>query len=247
MTSEQVMLILAALVLAVAGCNERQSFDATGLYSQRQLWAVAPLRNESGSLFADGYRTADHLARQLEEIRGIDVLSVNRVIAAMQALRLSSIDSPAEAQQLRQALGVDALLVGTITAYEPYDPPKLGLAVELFVGDRTRNGTPIEDIRELTRAPTDQMSKPSEPTGFAGPASSVSAYFDAAVPDVREHLRKYAEKRGVDPKTSPDGWRLYRINMDLYTEFVSYVVSYRLMQAEIKRVASSPMKTSPAS
>ena len=246
MTSEQVMLILAALVLAIAGCNERPKFDATGLYHQRQLWAVAPLRNESGSINADGFRVADHLARQLEEVRGIDVVSVNRVIAAMQALRLSTIDSPAEAHQLRKMLGVDALVVGTITAYEPYDPPKLALAVELFVGEGDPKGAPIEDIRALTRAPTDQMSQPREPIGTRGPASSVSGYFDAAVPEVREHLRKYAEKRGVNAK-DPDGWRIYRINMDLYTEFVAYVVSYRLMQAEIERVASSPTKTAPAS
>jgi microcompartment protein CcmK/EutM len=240
------MLILAVLVLSIVGCNEQKKFDATGVYNGRQLWAVAPLRNESGSMAADGTRVADHFAHQLEEIRGIDVVAVNRVIAAMDALGIVSIGSPAEAEMVRRTLGVDALVVGTITAYEPYDPPKLGLAVELFIGENRQSGGDIDDIRRLSAAATDRMSQPSQPMKMKGPASSVSGFFDAAVPEVRDELHRYAERRGVARKDA-DSWRLYRHNMDLYTEFVAYVVSYRLMQAEIQRAAASPPAEQPAS
>jgi len=54
---------------------------------------------------------------------------LNRTIAAMRALRMSDLKSPAEVRQLASELGVDGVIVGSITAWDPYDPPKLGIAL----------------------------------------------------------------------------------------------------------------------
>lgn len=248
MTSEQVMqtriawlLLLIGMIGGCAGFRAQQD-PAPRLmspYPARQVWAVAPLRNESGSLHADGVTVADHLARQLERVSGIDVIPVNRVLAAMEALRMSAVASSQDALKLRQTLGVDALVVGTLSAYDPYDPPKLGLALELFGEGGQTAGQPL-NIRELSRAPVDRLAH--LPQGARGieagqPSSVISVFYDAADPTTRQRLRRYAVGRGADAEArSDEEWRLFRISMDLYTEFVSYEVSSRLLHAETRRL-----------
>jgi hypothetical protein len=242
MTSEQVMLALLVLLLPLwGGCGVQRDARDTPVprlvapYAERQVWAVAPLRNESGSLHADGVRIADHLARQLERAEGIDVIPVNRVLAAMDAMRLGSVASPEDALQLRRTLGVDAIVIGTVSSYDPYDPPKLGLAVELYV-DEDRDRRERVDLRGLTRAPVDEMTRlPSLPQGQ--PVNAVSGLFDAADSPTRQWLERYATGRGSG-EARRDHWRNYRMSMDLYTEFVSYAVSWRLLNAEARRLRS---------
>jgi len=227
-------------------------------YATRRIWAVAPFGNESGSLHADGLAIADHFARQLENASNLDVLPVNRVLKAMEAMKLASISSEAEARGVMNLIGADALLVGNITSYDPYDPPKLGVAIELFAGEGQwrRDGL---DVRAMTRAGTDDgfglggASRSRRP--LAGSVNGVSAFFDAASPDVSRLLRRYAANRGGHYQSwrygGPGGEVLhrYRMSMDLYCEFVTYVMSRRLLAAEAERMSSlvthSPQVTVP--
>lgn len=253
MTSEQVMLTLAALLLfAAGGCgfDLKRSADDDGPrspYAERQLWAVVPLRNESGTMQADGYRMADHLARQLETIARIDVMPVNRVIAAMQALELASIDRMVDAHRLQAALGADGLVVGSITAFEPYDPPKIGLAVELYLDPRREMPT-VFDTRTLSRAAVESQTHPSrrraEERAPGGPASAISDYYDAADPRIAGWLEAYAERkqRGVDAHDAISR-SLYRHSIDLYSEFVAHLAVSHLLAAEYYRVAEQAGRT----
>lgn len=250
MTSKQVLLIAALVAVAMASLGCETMFPTPGAdplqapYGERRVWAIAPLRNESGNLGADGVAMADHLARQLETAGNLDVLPVNRTLAAMQAAGFSAIDSPEQAAQIRSLLNADAILVGTITAYDPYDPPKLGLAVELYADASRGDHDPPLDVRQLGRAATsDEAALPNQARSAGTASSSVSAFFDAADPGVRERLQRYANRRG--PVMEPDAWRRYRISMDLYSEFVSYVVSWRLLREEAQRIAGEPRQ--PAS
>lgn len=242
MTSEQVQL-LTAIALLAGGCalfGPRGADPLHSPYPTRRVWAVAPLRNESGSVQANGWSIADHLARHLENATNLDVLPVNRVLGAMEALSIVEITSAAQARQLLQSLSVDGLVVGTVTAYDPYDPPKLGLTIELYVDKRVEYLDAI-NVRRLTRAATDVGSLPNPP-GLRQPVSTISAVFDAADPVVRSKLRRYAVNRGQ--MADSESWRLYRISMDLYSDFVSYVMSWRLLRAETQRV--TPATTQPA-
>ena len=88
MKSEQAMWMVVALAVLAVGCQYRgvkKTHDLAAPYEERQVWAVAPLRNESGSLYADGLLAADKLAQRLETVIGVDTIPVNRVLAAMQA------------------------------------------------------------------------------------------------------------------------------------------------------------------
>lgn len=247
MTSKQVMLTLVALLCAACSTLKRPGADPlVSPYAERRVWAIAPLRNESGSLQVDTAALADNLARQLENASNIDVVAVNRTLAAMEALGIGEVTSSAEAMRLLGVLDVDGLVVGTVTTYDPYDPPKLGMAIELYTSPRYEASRPV-DPRGLTSAATPGNDSPTLSRRPRQPVSVVSAFFDAADPDVRNKMQRYAEGRRQtqdDPlsfiKPPADGWRLYRINMHLYSEFVSYVMSWRLLRAEHERLAPPP-------
>lgn len=238
--------LLMLLLATLSGCDTTRYAGPDPLispYAQRRVWAVAPLRNESGSLHADGLRVADQLTHHLTNATNIEMLPVNRVLRAMEALEIAEINTPADAARIMQTLGADGLIVGTITAYEPYDPPHLGLTIELFDG-----GVPAAfeafDAQMLSRAMTDEQTHPYDQGGHRpaqrrdGVASTVGAFFDAADADVRKKIQRYAGNRSGDGLMPPqDNWHRYRMSVDLYSEFVTYVMSWRLLRAETRRIA----------
>lgn len=244
-------LLAAAALLLLPGCkaDPPASPQLRAPYAERQVWAVAPLRNESGSMQVDGAAVADHLARQLENAHPLDVLPVNRVIAAMDALKMPEVASPRDAANLRRMLQADALVVGSVTAYDPYDPPGIGMAVELYLDPEGRTSAQGFDPRELTRASTDNLS--GSPAAIHGeqPVSVVSGFYSAADPDVREALRRYAAPRSQaasERQEDADSWHRYRSSMDLYTQFASYLVSQRLLEAETARLQPQSLTTTSA-
>ena len=237
MTSKQIMLILSALMVALPfGCTMPAPVDrAVSPYGGRRVVAVAPLRNESGSQQVDALRVTDQLTAEVARVRGLDTVPVNRVLATMRSLDMAGINSPADAHRLRERLGVDGLVVGSITAYDPYDPPTLGLAVELYRGERDPGGTGHAlDPHALSRAPRlPGAGDPAYPMGAAdfGPTSAIAGFFDASDPEVGTLLDAYAVERGPDG-TGEMTRRRYTASIDLFAEFVSFQLVARLMDAE---------------
>ena len=244
MTSEQVrliwvrLLLIAAMVVPLVGC-ERPMVEhrVEAPYAIRQVWAIAPLRNETGSRHADGLLMADELTRAFEQVQGIDTLPLNRVLEAMDALRLTGIESREDAIHLREALGVDALVVGSMTHYDAYDPPKLGLALDLYAWPNASNGSGL-DIRGLSWAPTADKAGIRRGTLYRPdqPVTTVSGYFDASGVGTKKLIDEYAYGRGSTPNTLHER-RLYTINMNLFQEFVGHEMGSQLIWAEWRRSA----------
>lgn len=253
LTSEQVkqiprrkaaLFVLVMLAGWLAGCSILEPNRAPRLrapYERRQVFAVAPLGNESGSLYADGVRVADRLAEQLTVVANIDTVPVNRVLAQMERMHLSAVTTKTQALALRSALGVDGLVVGTITSYEPYDPPKLGMNIELYLDPKHESSK--FDIRLLSRQATDRGFRNSGYAATDQPVSTLSTFFDAADPAVQDRLESFVGQRGVDYGGTATDARLYRISSDLYTHFVAYEVCRRLMIAETLRLTPPPPTT----
>ncbi len=235
MTIKQVMLV--AIMLTTVGCegfmSRKPAAALSSPYATRQVWAIAPLRNDSGSLQADGLVMADHLHRQLENASNLDVLPVNRTLAAMQALNMPQVTSPSQAVQLMRVLGADGLVVGSITAYDPYDPPKLGLTLELYTNERIDRGD-AANLRRLTTAATDPSPGLASNAALSQPVTIVGAVLVASDPQTRELLEYYGAHRGSEGEQGT--WRMYRISMDLYSEFAAYVMGRNLLEAEGRRV-----------
>ena len=272
MKSKQVILTL--VLLTATGCTaisaKLEQFAQKGVpslespYPTRHVWAIAPLRNESGNSHADGLVLADRLARQLENAANLDVLPVNRVLQAMAALELPVITSPSQAMRLVETLGIDGLIVGTVSTYDPYDPPKLGLAIELYTNPRVDaadvalnarsrpspgpgslnpgSSDSLASLQRLSWSATTVTIKPALPDDQGQPVSVVSGYFDGFAPEVQTGLRHYAHDRG--PTRQDENWHRYLISMDLYSEFVSYVMSWRLLRTESLRMESAETMSS---
>jgi len=226
MTSTQTMLRspfrviapLLAVSLSLGCASEKPELTAPGIhtapYDQRDgeaLWALVPLANESGTTLVDPLAVSDALVAAAQEIRGVRCLPVNRVIETMRAMGMSEgVRSEAEARALAQRLGVEGILVGTITAWDPYDP------------------------RQLTRATTDSGEQTQ--TNFSSRQPVViSEHLDARSHEVQLRLKQFAQ--GRSDKGSAYGWRIYLASMDLYTNFAAYELVGKLLQEEWLRLA----------
>lgn len=199
-------------------------------------FAVVPLRNESGTSVVDALSVSDSLVARLAEVRGIDCVPLNRTLEVMQSVGMDSVGSPAEAKELAGALGVDALVLGSITAYDPYDPPVLGLSLALYAPSGSLSGGDAEmlNTRRLTYQPTDYDYFASLGVMADRPASSVAEHLDARNHGVLMDLRAYAD--GRSDRESALGWRLYTRSMDRYTEFAAWHAVSGLMDREWIRV-----------
>lgn len=259
MTTEQHMLVatirrrwiqnplllgVALLTMTTLGCQSgREAFrypaSLVAPYDSVNgdvLWAVAPMRNESGVSVVDTLTVSDSLAAALAEVRGVSVVPLNRTLGAMRSLEMQQVQSAADARRLALQLGVDAIVVGTVTAWDPYDPPKLGLSLALY----SRPGSALLsdagatlDPRKLVSAAT-ELSLPSRPFADA-PLSVASEHLDGANHEVQLAVQAYAE--GRHEPASALGWKRYLASMSLFTKFVSFRLTGRLLDQERLRLA----------
>lgn len=247
-------LCLAGLWCALSGCQTPPELAAPQMtlspYDQSHgelLWAVAPLRNESATTTVDPLATSDKIVEAIEQVQGVRCLPMNRTLETMRAIRMPMLRTPADANRLAEALGVDALVVGAITSYDPYDP-KIGLALTLVPRTTSMNGVATVDTGKLD-ARAVQMS-PTEITPIAAlgePSSSVSLLFDGKNQAVQMDIRNYAEGRA--DKVSAAGWRRYLRSADLFAEFAAYRTVDQLVQQETLRLARlhpKPKQNKPA-
>ncbi len=192
-----------------------------------RLWAVVPFANESGVSTVNPFRIADAFTQQLEQVRGIQMVAVNRVVNAMRIAEIQAVSTPADALNLIEILGVDALVVGTVTAYDPYRPMTLGLAVQLFARPPAgrRGGL---DTRTLTHS-TGLAAAPGA-FGPAPPVASAAGVFEAANHRTLRQLTEYAVGR-TEP-SDPAGLDLYLLSMDWYAQFVCYRLLHDLLLVE---------------
>ncbi|MCA9273912.1 MAG: hypothetical protein KDA31_12810 [Phycisphaerales bacterium] len=241
MTSTEKMLACLGLALLtlLVGCARgpeltpptvlRSPYDAS---RGDVLFAVAPLRNESGTTVFRPEEVSDAIANALTSVPGIRCLPLNRTISEMRGLGMREISSPSDLEALAEAMNVDGLIVGTVTAYDPYNPPTLGISLALHAGNPVfAAGPELDEIRGAVRDP--QMPAPSRYVD--SPVASISEVFDGKNHAIQIEVRRYAQGR-IDP-TAARGWQTYLASMPLYTEFVAHAAVGRLLDQERLRLA----------
>ncbi len=220
--------------LTTIGCSKKPLLYGTERQlalpgRQRQIWAVAPTLNLSGMRHVDPLLQSDIVFAQLQQVAGLTVIPVNRVVEVYASLRIEKVQNEEQAAYICEQLGCDALLVPTVTAYDPYNPPKLGAALQLFTRPRSYVRAASLDVRELSRQPSprdeDVTSGAPAKAGF----TQVVGLFDAANGSVRDSLTSYAAGRN-DP-AGPLGVKEYLVNMDRYCGFVYYELIEGLLAA----------------
>ena len=212
--------LAASLAIAIAaGCAPRpipygrEALLYAPQYGPRSI-AVAPAVNLSGQSQPDPLLQGDLVFQELQQVRGITAVPVNRVVQTMVGLGLRDVESTQQAWAICDALGVDALLLPTITAFDPYDPPKFGGSLQLFVRKSVSRAGQL-DPRQLARRATGDA--PVQPRGDNADFIQVAGLYDAAAGSTRDRVNAYARGR-TDP-TGAMGVREYYLNMDRYAAF----------------------------
>jgi len=107
-------------------------------FPQLHRVAVLPFFNQSAEPTVDGETVAIAYYNELQLIPGFEVMPVGvarQMLAASIAATGSEPRTGSDFQRLAEQMGVDAVLVGSITEYSPYYPPRLGLAVDWYAAN----------------------------------------------------------------------------------------------------------------
>src|SRR5690606_12472979 len=113
----------------------------------------------------------------------------------MRSLSMSAVRSPAEARILAEALGADGIIVGSITAYDPYNPPTIGLTIALYnrPAPAREGDDSLGDPMALRGSATERT--PPRSTFTDAPASVVIEQLPGVNHAVQMSARQYAEGR----------------------------------------------------
>jgi hypothetical protein len=212
--------LLAACTAGPVGCTQpeppygREQTKALQT-KRRQVWAVAPVINLSGEQGVDPFLQADIVFQQLQQVRGVTAIPVNRVAEVFATLRIERVSNPEQAALVCDLLQCDGLVVPSVTIFDAYNPPKLGGAMQLFMKPGTYVRPQNVDPREIARSATPKAVDAMPP---GGDVVQVVGMFDAANGSVRDRLHLYAAGRH-DP-VGPLGEREYFMSMDRYCGFV---------------------------
>jgi len=165
------------------------------------------------------------------------------VVTVYAALGVERVQSAEQASLVCDLLGADALLVPTVTAWEPYNPPKMGASLQLFIKSSAFKRRVDVDPRELARMAAPAPGTPLPPMDPAGFVQAVGM-FDAADGTVRESLARYSAGR-YDPQ-GPFGAREFYMNSDRYAAFVYRRLTERLFDQLFERggLTTRPVGTS---
>lgn len=100
-------------------------------FPQLNKVAVAPFFNHSNEATLDMVQFATAYAAELQATPGFEVVPVGIVQNAIKQYGLT-LGSPTEARKLAQLLEVDAVVIGAVTEYTPYYPPRCAMRVEWY-------------------------------------------------------------------------------------------------------------------
>ena len=97
--------------------------------------AIAPFFNLSQERAVDGRRFALAYYTELQKVPGFQVVPVG--VTEQQIVDNGlEMDKPEDVVELARILNVDAVVVGAVTDYDPYYPPRIGLHVEWYSDDQ---------------------------------------------------------------------------------------------------------------
>ena len=165
----------------------------------------------------DALLQADLLFQQLQQVRGLTVVPVNRVAEVFQALRIDKVQSEQQAAKVCELLGVDALVVPTVTIYDAYDPPKFGGALQVFAS-KGGFATGPQQVDPRALAAQESASGAADQTlPRQNSFLQVADMYDGANGSVRQKLTDYAAGR-FDPK-GPLRAKEYLVSMDRFAGF----------------------------
>jgi hypothetical protein len=212
-------VILSATLLV--GCSDKpKPYPAESRFAisaaRPMVWAIAPAFDLSGQKGVDPLLQADLVYQQLQEMQGLTIIPVNRTAQALWQMHIDRISSPSEVVAVCHELHCDGLVIPTVTAYDPYDPPKFGGALQLF-------------LVNLVGPTTMPSTQPSTRPVVTGPRMMQAVgMFDAANGSVRQQLAQFAAGR-EDPN-APLAGQQHFVVMDNFNAFAWHELAKELLR-----------------
>ena len=140
------LAIGAGVLILVAGCGLVPQIAHQPTYHnpfpQLTKVAVAPFFNLSAEPTVDGRQFAGAYMAELQAIPGFEVAPFPVVEEKIRELGLS-LANPVEVRKLAQALEVDAVVIGAVTDFSPYYPPRCSLQVEWYTANSCFHSIPV--------------------------------------------------------------------------------------------------------
>jgi hypothetical protein len=165
------LIVLLSFTTALPGCVIVQT-GVTNPIPGMTTVAVAPFVNLSAERVVDGRRFALAYHAELQKIPGYQVIPVGVTEQAMVDLGID-LDGPDDALKLAKALGADAIVVGAVTDYTPYYPPRIGLQVSWYAPEPQRFSPGIPTDPQLSEAVKIWRFAASERARNAGSAAEL--------------------------------------------------------------------------
>jgi hypothetical protein len=135
-----ILLTLSAVMLA--GCQfvprTARMAEIHNPFPQLHKVAVVEFINDTtDDSVVDGLGFALLYASELQAIPGFEVVPPDVVRNEMRNLRMTPYElaDPGRRRLLAESLGADALVIGSITEYTPYYPPRLGMKVNWYAAN----------------------------------------------------------------------------------------------------------------
>jgi hypothetical protein len=131
----------AVLLLSICGCglfpSIRHKPSIHNPFPQLKRIAVLPFFNQSSEPTVDGEAVAEAYYAELQSIPGFEVLpvGVTRNIYTQYAAAFGEPTTGPEFQRLAQMIGVDAIVVGSVTDFEAYYPPRMAMTTNWYAAN----------------------------------------------------------------------------------------------------------------
>jgi hypothetical protein len=103
-------------------------------FPQLSRVAIAPFFNQSDEPTVDGRLFAMAYFAELQAVPGYEIVPVGVVEEAIIDNQVD-LSTPGEARRLANLLGVDAVVIGSVTDFSPYYPPRCGLRIEWYAAN----------------------------------------------------------------------------------------------------------------
>jgi hypothetical protein len=128
-------VILISMLVGGSGCSliPEVAHQPTlhNPFPQLSKVAVAPFFNLSAEPTVDGRQFALAYFNELQLIPGYEVVPIGTTEKTIEAYRLQ-MNNPQDVRKLAQILGVDAVVIGAVTDYTPFYPPRIAMQVEWY-------------------------------------------------------------------------------------------------------------------
>ncbi|HZE97177.1 MAG TPA: hypothetical protein VE981_09120 [Planctomycetota bacterium] len=180
------------LLLLAAGCTSTP--PPASKSTEIRLVAILPFFNETGGSSFDAEEFGGILASEFVKAWGVRVVRP----AHLRAASSEPIVTVEDAVRVARTLGADAVLACAVTDYDPYDPPRIGVHVQLL---RTEGQSlSAKDLDGLLQSASWKKGPLAmTPAGAAHAIAAFERVYDAREAAVRAQVAGFAQRLSIRP------------------------------------------------